>query len=64
MDTCPSTCQDEIDAIYSACEACENWAAVKPGAKLIATAIGCGGAAQTAPALFAAAFAALGQFLS
>ena len=65
VNTCPGTCQADIDTIYSACEECPDWeTAMKTQMKAIATATGCGGAAHTAPALFAAAFAVLGQFLS
>ena len=64
VDTCPSTCQADVDTIYSACEACTNWETLKPSMKTLAAAMGCGGAAHAAPALFVAVFAVLGQFLS
>jgi hypothetical protein len=60
---CPSGCQALIDDVYSTCDCADDWETAKPGVKIVATAYGCGGAAQAAP-LFAAMAMVANHFLN
>jgi hypothetical protein len=65
--TCPAGCQDAIDTMYSDCGGCESddGAFDDSNAEMKTTmeAIGCAGAAQTAP-LFAVLAAVANHFLN
>jgi hypothetical protein len=60
---CPSGCQALIDDVYTTCDCADDWETAKPGVKIVATAYGCGGAAQAAP-LFAAMAMVANHFLN
>jgi hypothetical protein len=60
--TCPAGCQDEIDAYYTGCGGCGAWDDANGAIKTQVEALGCGGAAQTAPALFVALAAVANHF--
>ena len=65
--TCPAGCQDAIDTMYSDCGGCEEggaaWDDSNAAMKTSLEAIGCAGAAQTAP-LFAVLAAVANHFLN
>eukprot|EP01043_Picozoa_sp_COSAG02_P043517 COSAG02_NODE_3797_length_6216_cov_4.330227_2_plen_185_part_00 len=61
---CPAGCQALIDTAYEACDGADGWDAVKPGYKLGAEQMGCGGASQAVPALFVALAALTNHFLN
>ena len=63
-NVCPAGCQTEVDTMYSDCEyEASDWEETKPTMKILAEAMGCGGAAQAAP-LFAAIAAVAGHFFN
>ena len=67
--TCPDGCQEKIDDVYSACGGLEeggvNWDTQNaPDLKTMVENVGCGGAAQAVPAIFAAASMVVSHFLN
>ena len=67
--TCPDGCQAKIDAVYSDCggmdEGGVDWdSQVGAGLKTNVENVGCAGAAQTVPAIFAAASMLVAHFLN
>ena len=62
--TCPDGCQGLIDDYYGDCGGCPGFdETTAPTTKTQVEAMGCGGAADTAPALFIALAAAANHFL-
>ena len=62
--TCPPECQPMIDTYYADCGGCPGFDdTTAPTIKTQVEAMGCGGAADTVPALFIALAAAANHFL-
>ena len=63
---CPAGCQASVDGMYTDCdsELGDAWESSKPTMKAGVEAIGCGGAAEAAPAIFVALAAVASHFLN